>query len=68
MRNLMMFMIVMTVCLCVDADEEGHDLKSLVRPQTFSCELRDVRLTRAIDEMSSGTVTINRGHYHPIGT
>ena len=60
MRQLMIT-IVAGVCLCAVAGEEGHDLKSLVRPQAFSCELRDVRLTRAIDEMSSGTVTINRG-------
>jgi TPR repeat protein len=56
-----MITIVATACLCAIATDEGRDLKSLVRPQTFSCELRDVRLTRTIDEMSSGKVTINRG-------
>ena len=60
MRQLMVT-IVVVVCLGSFAADEGRDLKSLVRPQTFSCELRDVRLTRAIDEMSSGKVTINRG-------
>ena len=60
MRRLMIT-IVASACLCAVAVEVGRDLKSLVRPQTFSCELRDVRLTRAIDEMSSGQVTINRG-------
>ena len=57
MRNLMVFMTVVVVCLCGNAAGDGNDLKSLVRPQTFSYELRDVRLTRAIDEMSSDTET-----------
>ena len=56
----LMITIVAGVCLCVFAAGEGNDLKSLARPQTFSCELRDVRLTRAIDEMSSGKETKNR--------
>ncbi len=60
MKQLMV-MIIARACLCAVAIEEGRDLNSLVRPQTFSCELRDVRLKRAIDEMSSGKVTINRG-------
>ncbi len=61
MRKLMACIIVAITCQYVIAVKEGNDLKSLVRPQTFSCELRNVRLTRAIDEMSSGKVTINRG-------
>lgn len=44
-----MITIFVTTCLCVVAVEKGRDLKSLVRSQTFSCELRDVHLTRAID-------------------
>ena len=60
MRKLMVTMVA-GACLCVVAAGEGNDLKSLVRSQTFSCELRDVRLTCAINEMSSGKVTINRG-------
>ena len=34
MRHLMTT-IVATACLCAVAAEEGRDLKSLVRPQTF---------------------------------
>ncbi len=39
---------------------EGYDLKALVEPITFSCELRDVRLTRGIDKMSSGELSVAR--------
>ena len=39
---------------------DDYDLKALVEPLTFSCELRDVRLTRVIDKMSSGESTVTR--------
>jgi len=39
---------------------DGYDLKALVEPITFSCELRDVRLTRVIDRMSSGESAVTR--------
>ena len=59
MRQLMIAMVT-GVCLSVAVAKEGKDLKSLVWPQTFSCELRDVRLTRVIDRMSSGESSVTR--------
>ena len=47
---------VVSVVLAADA----YDLKALVEPITFSCELRDVRLTRVIDRMSSGESSVTR--------
>ena len=57
MRNysLLAFWVV-SLALAADA----YDLKSLVEPITFSCELRDVRLTRVIDRMSSGESSVTR--------
>ncbi len=44
--------------LMVMADD--YDLKALVEPVTFSCELRDVRLTRVIDRMKTGKTIVDR--------
>ena len=57
MRQLMIT-IVAGASLCAVAVEEGHALKSLVRPPAFSCELKGIPLTRAIDEMSFGWANI----------
>ena len=42
------------------AAADGYDLKSLVEPISFSCELRDVRLTRVIDRMRTGGTSVDR--------
>ena len=39
---------------------DGYDRKALVEPVTFSCELRNVRLTRVIDRMKIGTTNVTR--------
>ena len=46
--------------IIVKAPVCNYDLKALVVPVTFSCELRDVRLTRVIDRMSSGESSLTR--------
>ena len=51
-------LVVVFLSLAVAAD--AYDLKALVEPITFSCELRDVRLTRVIDKMSSGELSATR--------
>ncbi|MCR5752503.1 MAG: SEL1-like repeat protein [Kiritimatiellae bacterium] len=50
--------VAMLVSLAVAADDYG--LKTLVEPVTFSCELRDVRLTRVIDKMNVGASSVAR--------
>ena len=52
--------MVTAVVASLMAAAEGYDLKSLVDPITFSCELRDVRLTRVIDKMSTGQTNVDR--------
>lgn len=54
MRQLIIA-IAAGACLGLTAADEGRDLKSLVRPQTLSCELRDIRLTRTIDKIGTAT-------------
>ena len=55
-----MIAIVAGACLGSTAAEEGRDLKSLVSPQTLSCELQDIRLTRT-NKISTDRNTEFRG-------
>ena len=54
------YIIPVVVFLSFAMAADDYDLKALVEPLTFSCELRDVRLTRVIDKMSSGESTVTR--------
>lgn len=56
-----MIAIAALACLGLTAADEGRDLKSLVRPQTLSFEVRDIRLTRAIDKIGTARDAENRG-------